>query len=229
MHQHWRWLTFFHWRYPPDQVARHLPEGMTVDTWDGYAWVGLVPFLMDRVRPPGAPALPWLSRFPETNVRTYVRGPDGEAGIWFFSLDAGRLAAVLAGLSTYGLPYRWSSMRVERDGDQVAYRMRRRWPGPSGARCDAQVTFTDPIPDRELAGFDHYLTARHRLYSRLAGRLVTAAAEHPPWRLRRARVETLRQNLLQAGGLPAPEAAPVVHAADGTAVRIGMWRPAGNN
>lgn len=222
MHQHWRWLTFLHWRYPAEAVQRLLPDRLAVETFDGVAWVGLVPFLMDDVRPPALPSLPWLGRFPETNVRTYVHGPDGQTGIWFLSLDAERLLAVLTARASYGLPYFWSAMRVARDGDRLSYRARRRWPGPAGARCDARVSFGDELA--EPSAFDHFLTARYRLYSTLAGRLVVADAEHPPWTLRRAAVQQLSQDLVRAGGLPAPDHEPVVHASDGVRVRISRWR-----
>jgi hypothetical protein len=225
MVHHWRWLTFLHWRYPAEVVQARLPRGLVVETYDGVAWVGLVPFLMDGVRPPGLPALPWLSRFPETNVRTYVRGPDGRTGIWFLSLDAARLPAVAVARATYGLPYFWSAMSVRRDGTRVSYRARRRVPGPVGARCDAEVEFGEAWAQARLAPFDHYLTARFRLYSTLAGRLVAADAEHPPWPLRHARVASLRQDLVEAAGLPAPDHDAVVHASDGVRVRIGSWRP----
>jgi hypothetical protein len=226
MFQHWRCLTFLHWRYPVELVQSRVPDGLRVEGFDGTAWVGLVPFLMDAVRVPRLPALPWLSRFPETNVRTYVRGPDGQTGIWFLSLDAGRLPAVVAGRTTYGLPYFWSSMSARRAGSQLRYRSRRRWPGPAGARCDARVELGEPWDRSELTTLDHFLTARYRLYSTIAGRLVVAEAEHPPWPLRRAEVRQLRQDLLPAAGLPAPDHDPVVHASDGVPVRIGRWRPA---
>lgn len=225
MHQHWRWLTFLHWRFPPERVQALLPDRLTVETFDGSGWVGLIPFQMDGVRAPFLPALPWLSRFPETNVRTYVRGPDGRTGIWFFSLDADRLAPVLTARASYGLPYYWSSMSVRRDGEQVVYRARRRWPGPAGARCDAEVEFGAAWPAPELTALDHFLTAQFRLYSTYAGRLVAAAAAHPPWSLRRAQVRQLRADLLPAAGLPQPDHDPLVHASDGVPVRIGGWRP----
>lgn len=224
MIHHWRWLTFLHWRYPVELVQSELPERLTVETFDGAAWVGLIPFLMDNVRPPRLPALPWLSRFPETNVRTYVRGPDGRTGIWFLSLDVARLPVVAAARAGYGLPYCWSRMSVDRTGAHVVYRARRRWPGPAQARCDARVEFGQPMDDDRLTPFDHFLTARYRLYSTLAGRLVAADAEHPRWPLRRARLVELHQDLIHAAGLPTPDHDPVLHASDGVTVRIGMWR-----
>jgi uncharacterized protein YqjF (DUF2071 family) len=224
MHQQWRRLTFLHWRYPAEMVQAVLPEGLTVETMDGTAWVGLIPFLMVGVRAPGVPAVPWLSRFPETNVRTYVRGPDGRPGIWFFSLDAARMPPVLTARTTYGLPYYWSRMAVRVGAGTVTYRSRRRWPGPVGAYCDADVEVGEPLPAGPL---DEFLTARFRLYSRFLGRLVSAEAEHPPWPLHRGRVTALDQNLVQAGGLPAPVGEPLVHTTPGVSVRIGLWQAAG--
>jgi uncharacterized protein YqjF (DUF2071 family) len=227
MYHHWRELTFLHWPYPPAAVQALLPAPLEVDTFDGVAWVGLVPFLMDRVRPPGVPPLPWASRFPETNVRTYARGPDGQTAIWFLSLDAARLPAVLAARAGYWLPYFWSTMSVGREGARLAYRAQRRWPGPQGARCNADVEVGASWDQGELGQLDHFLTARYCLYTVIAGRPATAAAEHEPWPLRRARVVDLEQDLLQAAGLPAPAGAPVVHASDGVHVRIGVWKPVG--
>src|SRR4051794_25391122 len=90
MFQSWCDLTFLHWRVPPDQLREHVPAPLTIDVCDGSAWVGVTPFMLRNLRPPLLPALPWISNFAETNCRTYVRAPDGSAGIWFFSLDAAR-------------------------------------------------------------------------------------------------------------------------------------------
>ena len=125
MFQGWEQLTFLHWRYPPDAIRRLLPRNLELDVFDGSAWVGLVPFIVTSLRPPGLPAMPWISRFPEMNVRTYVRGPDGERGIWFFSLEADRLAAVAGARLSYGLPYRWAQMKVFAGPESIDYTSRR--------------------------------------------------------------------------------------------------------
>ncbi len=124
----WETLTFLHWRFAPEAVQRLLPPGLRVETFDGDAWVGLVPFFM-RVALPGTASVPWLSRFCETNVRTYVTDAAGRSGIWFFSLDAERAGAVVVARATYQLPYFWSAMSLERRGSTLRYRCRRRWPG----------------------------------------------------------------------------------------------------
>jgi uncharacterized protein YqjF (DUF2071 family) len=226
MFQRWRVSTFLHWRYPADVVRALLPSGLTVETFDGSAWVGIIPFRMEGVRPPVVPPLPWLSRFPETNLRTYVRGPDGGTGIWFLSLEAARLPAVLAARVGYALPYCWADMSVRTSGPRVVYRSRRRWPGPAGARCDVTVRPGPPVAAADRTALDDFLTARYRLYSRLAGRLIAADVEHPPWPLHRATLDALDEDLTGAAGLPAPTGEPLVHASPGVDTRIGLWHPA---
>ncbi|WP_051760661.1 YqjF family protein [Herbidospora cretacea] len=170
------------------------------------------------VRPPVGPALPWLSRFPETNVRTYVHDEQGRSGLWFLSLDAARLPAVAAGRAGYRLPYYWSAMSVRVDADHVAYRCRRH--GRTRISGDADVEIGEPLSPEALTDF---LTERYRLFTVVAGRLATAEVEHPRWSLRRARVTTLNQDLLRAAGLSA-DSAPIAHTSEGVRVRVGRWR-----
>ncbi|GAA5064271.1 hypothetical protein HNP84_006896 [Thermocatellispora tengchongensis] len=221
MHHHWSTMTFVHWRYPVEAVRPLVPGDLTVETFDGSAWIGLTPFLMEGVRPPGVPALPWVSRFPETNLRTYVRDGRGRGGIWFLSLDAGRLPAALGGRAGYWLPYFWSDMSVRAEGSRWRYRCRRLWPGPAGARCDAEVEIGPPLGGDD--GLAEFLTARYRLFTRVANRLASAEVEHPPWPLHRAALAGLEQGLLAAAGVPPPAHDPVVHASPGVPVRVGMW------
>jgi|SRR6266705_1685352 len=224
MRHRWSSVTFLHWPYEPAVVQRLLPPGLEVESTAGAAWIGLLPFRMRDVRLPGLPPVPWASRFPETNVRTYVRDAQGRAGIWFFSLDAARLGAVVGARATYRLPYFWARMSVRRDGGRVRYRSHRRWPGPGGACCLADVEVGTALGSGELGALDHFLTARYRLFTVVAGRLAQAEAEHPPWPLARARLVRLDQDLVEAAGLPRPERTPLVHHSPGVEVRVGRWR-----
>jgi len=220
MVQGWRSLTFVHWRFPPESVQRLLPAGLEVEERDGWAWVGLVPFVME-VGLPRVQPLPWASRFNETNVRTYVRDQVGRSGIWFFSLDASRLGAVVVARTTYRLPYFWSSMDVARTGSTIEYHCRRRWPGPRGALSDVTIEIGPPYEPDELTPFEHFLTARWALFSVAGSRRRYALAEHTPWPLHRARAVSVRDHLLRAAGLPATTEAPLVHYSPGVEVRIG--------
>lgn len=224
MFQSWNQLTFLHWSYEPEIIQRLVPSPLEVDTFDGRAWVALTPFINENVRTPLVPAVPWLSRFPETNVRTYVRAPDGSRGVWFFSLEASRLAAVLAARSAYALPYQWARMRLARRGDTMHYSSSRRWPGPAGAATDVAVEIGRAFEPAELRDLDHFLTARWRLYARFGRGLGFAVVWHVPWPLHSARVVKLHQDLFQAAGLPAPRGEPLVHYSPGVDVRVSAPR-----
>ncbi|HSU30745.1 MAG TPA: DUF2071 domain-containing protein [Bryobacteraceae bacterium] len=215
MLQGWDNLTFLHWRYQPDIIRRMLPRKLELDTFDGAAWIGLTPFIVTRTRPPGLPSLPWVSTFPEMNVRTYVCGPDGERGIWFFSLEADRLGAVIAARLGYGLPYRWARMAVRRDREYIEYTSRRHY---REGRASIAIRIGAPIQPNEQ---ERFLTARFRLYTRLAGRLAFAQVEHPPWPLTSATALRLEQNVIEHSGLPSPTGNPLVHFSPGVHTRIG--------
>jgi uncharacterized protein YqjF (DUF2071 family) len=220
MEQTWDRLTFIHWRYRPESVQALLPPDVEIDTFAGSAWVGLTPFLLRNLRLPSAPPFPYLSPAPETNVRTYVRGPDQKRGIWFFSLDIARLPAVLFARSVYSLPYMWATMEFEDRGGVIRYSGRRRWPA-GGHSYDITVEVGEPYAEAELAELDHFLTARWVLYTRYARRPVSVSARHQRWPLVRARTVELRQDLVEAAGLPAPSGDPLVHFSPGVDVRIG--------
>lgn len=221
MRHEWESLSFLHWSYPIEVVQALLPVGVTVQPYGGRAWVGLVPFHL-VVTLPGLPSVPWMARFPETNVRTYVVDDSGRPGIWFFSLDADRLCAVVAARAGYRLPYFWSAMTLDRVGNEVTYRSRRSWPGPRGAISDIRVEVGERLAVNALNPFDHYLTARWTLFSAHRRGLHYADAYHPPWPLHSAEVIHVRQNLFEAAGLPSPEGPPIAHYSPTVTVDIGL-------
>ena len=222
----WSELSFVHWRYDPAVVQKLLPEGLTVDVVDGAAWVGLVPFHC-TIRPPGVPRVPWVSSFEEMNVRTYVRGPDGRAGVWFITLDAARLGAVLLARATYGLSYFWSKMAFTRVGDVVTYSTRRRWPKPARARGTIALETGTPVAPGDVTPLEAFLTDRWSFYGRLGGRLYRGDVEHASWELDRAHLLHCDPGLITACGLPQPKGDPVVHHAQAVDVRMSgpRWMP----
>ena len=223
----WENLTFLHWSFDPITVARLLPDGLEPETWDGKAWVALVPFHM-RVALPHTPPIPWLTTFPETNVRTYVRDRTGRTGVWFFSLEAARLSVVATARTTYRIPYFWSKMRISEDAAGTTYETNRRWPGPRGASSIVRVQPGDPFLPAELTSFDHWLTSRWILFSVRGTRQRYAEAWHEPWPLFKATITDLDDQLIEAAGLPAPTGDPIVHYSPGVKVRIGKPRRIGD-
>jgi uncharacterized protein YqjF (DUF2071 family) len=221
MHMRWLNLTFLHWQFDPEEVQAILPDDLTVDTFEGAAWVGLVPFEMEVQLPGGIP-IPREGKFPETNVRTYVRGPDGTPGVWFCSLEAGRLSATAIARVTYGLPYYWAEMTAENDGPTWTYRSKRKWPGPKDARCDVDVIAGSAID--EHSSLERFLTARWGLYSTFLGHTLYAPITHEAWSLHEAELTYLDDGLMDAAGFAIPDADPLVHWTPGVGVRAGRPR-----
>jgi uncharacterized protein len=216
-------VVFLHWPFPPDVVQRLLPPGVRVDTFDGTAWVGLVPFSMEGLGLPGLAPLPLVGSFPEVNVRTYVHA-GRRRGVWFFSLDVDRALPVAVARSTYHLPYCLARADHRRVGDIVTSRVERRWPRrPAGATTSISVQTGRRVdPTDSLASF---LTARWGLVSATRrGRLRYAPVDHAVWPLHDAHVLRLDDRLVAAAGLPAPSDPPHALWAPGVDVRVG--RPA---
>jgi uncharacterized protein YqjF (DUF2071 family) len=214
MRQTWRSLTFLHWPYDPVLIRPFIPAGLELDIFGGAAWIGLVPFEIY-----GTPLIP---HFPETNLRTYVRGPDGGRAVWFFSLEAARLVAVLGARIGYHLPYFWAKMSVASGSGAIHYRSRRHWPHHSATTTDIVVRPGTPYQPHELTDLDHFLTARFRLYALSRGSLRYAEIEHAPWPLARADVVDVRQTLFESAGLPTPLGAPLAHYSAELSVKIGF-------
>ena len=195
--QTWADLTFLHWAVEPGRLAGRLPPGVRPDVIDGKSYVGLVPFRMRNIGAWGGPGLPYVGSFLETNVRLYSVDEQGRRGVVFLSLDASRLAPVLAARLGPGLPYLWSRMSYRRSGALVEYRCRRRWPGPRGAASEVRVR----VGDRTDAGpVEHFLTARWGLHLAAGDRTYYWPNSHPTWPLHAATVERLDDELLAAAG-----------------------------
>lgn len=218
--QRWHAMTFLHWRYGVEELRPLLPTGLEVDSHEGTAWVSITPFLMKDFRLGPLPPVPGLSTFPETNVRTYVIGPDGRDGLWFFSLDADSVPTVLGASSLYGVPYRLADMAVEQ-GNTVRYRSRRR----DRPEVGHDISIEPESPRQSPSELDHWLTGRWRAYSTIGGRLATVPVQHPPWPLWDATVLNLEQSLLTAVGLRGPDHPPLVQYSPGVDVRLGMPHP----
>ena len=220
--QGWKSMTFLHWAFEPEVVQALLPEQLQVDTWEGQAWVSLTPFLMTDFRLGALPSAGGLSTFPETNLRTYVCGPGGRDGLWFFSLEADSLATVVGASTAYGVPYQWADMSVEQ-GSTVRYRSRRRAGRPVGHDIAVQVG----PPLDEVDELDHWLTGRWRAYTRTGERIGVVPVQHSPWTLFEADVVELEETLLDAAGLPKPAEPPRVQYSPGVDdVRLGLLQPA---
>ena len=221
MRQEWRDLAYLHWRYDPAVVQRLLPKGLSVDTFDGSAWVGLIPFSMRDVGLARGPSVPYLGSFAEVNVRTYVH-VDDKPGVYLFSLDVDRLLPAFVARLSYRIPYCWGSTSHTREGNSLRTDVNRKWPNKLPT-SRVEVQMGELI---EPDALDVFLTARWGLYSNSLRGIRYAPVAHEPWPLRSAKAITYDSVLLQAAGFPAPEGEPHVRCSDGVNVRIGTPRRA---
>ena len=207
MRQRWDDVSFLHWDVEPNVARALLPPGLDVDVHDGRAWVGLVPFHMRRIAPAGLPPIPYFGSFPETNVRTYVIGPNREPGVWFHSLEASRLAPVAVARLLYGLPYFHASMHIRRAGRSIQYNTLRQRPGPKGVGGSIAIEVGDRMDEpTELARF---LTSRWRLFTYRRGDIYSAEIRHEPWPLHSASASQVDTSLVAEAGYE-PSGAPHV-------------------
>ena len=213
MGQTWRRLLFAHWALPVERLARMVPEQLPLDTWDGQAWLGITPFEVSAVRLRWSLPIPWVSAFPECNVRTYVT-VGGKPGIYFFSLDTGRRLAVEAARRTYRLPYFHARMRVRAQGGWTSYESDRLQGDGPPARLDMRYRGGGEVFEAAPGTLDHFLTERYCLYTLDSrGRVLRGDIHHRPWPLRCAEAEVLVNTMAQGLGLSLDDA-PLLHLAE---------------
>ena len=218
MFQSWRRLAFLHWPVEASALASVLPPGIEPDEFDGSAWVGVTPFVVRGLRLRHTPALPWLSRFAETNVRTYVTY-DGKPGIWFMSLDTPRRPAIVAARRGYRLPYERARIAIADRDDWVDYRLER-----ADRRASLAVRYrpNGPVYEAAPGSFEQFACERYCLYTvdeRL--RLMRGDIDHPPWPLQPCEAEVRANTMAIPYGIEL-QGAPVAHYAGRQDVVI--WR-----
>jgi uncharacterized protein YqjF (DUF2071 family) len=211
MAQSWHDLLFAHWPVAPAVMRPHVPTALPLDTYDGQAWIGVIPFRMTGVTPRGVPPLPWLSAFPELNVRTYVT-IDAKPGVWFFSLDATNALAVAVARRTYHLPYYRARMSVRQHDAGVRYESRRTHPGASPAELAGRYAPTGPPSPAARGTLDYFLTERYCLYTiGRDGMPRRGEIHHASWPLQPATAALERNTMAAAAGIALPAVQPVLH------------------
>jgi uncharacterized protein len=211
MTQTWHDLLFAHWPIDRAELASRIPAGLELDLFDGQAWVGVVPFRMTNVAPRGIGPMPWVSAFPELNVRTYVRR-EGKPGVYFFSLDATSPVAVAAARVLFRLPYFAAAMTVDVRGDQVSYTSRRASRATPRAEFTADYAPRGAIFHARTGSLEHFLTERYCLYTVVSRqRVARVDIHHAPWPLQPADANIRVNTMADAAGIRLPGSAPLLH------------------
>jgi hypothetical protein len=206
MHQTWSHLLFLHWEWDPAEIQRRLPPGLHVDTHEGKAWLGIVPFYMRNIRPRYLPAVPWVSHFLEMNLRTYVHDDTGQPGVWFFSLDCNQPVAVWTARKFFHLPYQHAAMSARRSPEEtIRYRSLRRG---TSLPCEFTYHLADETRLAEPGSLDFFLAERYLLFAQSPGGLRTGQVHHLPYPLAEAEVTQWDDHLLTLEGFKSPGRPP---------------------
>jgi uncharacterized protein YqjF (DUF2071 family) len=216
----WAQLTFINWSYDPAVLRPSVPSELELETYDGKAWLSLVGFMVRKEHFPKWPPLPVINTYPQFNIRTYVRGPDGAPGVWFWSMDVSQ-PIMLSGRLIYHAPFMWASMNVSQEGSTVRYQSRRIWPGPPASSRFAVEIGAPLPPGADDSGLSAFLTLRWWMFLRTRKNWVRAAVTHEPWPLQSARLVDLEQNLTDAAGLPRPAGQPLAMYSENVTAHVG--------
>jgi uncharacterized protein len=226
LHQNWHHLLFLHWEIPAAELQALLPPRLTLDTFEGKAYVGLVPFTLSGVRAVLTPPLPWISQFHEINVRTYVHLDGRDPGVWFFSLDASSKLAVAAARAAYKLPYFDAEMELAASSEALptidfdSKRNDARGTMPANAHIryrPIEGSFAPAVPGT----LDHFLVERYILYTQDEQRqLLRARVHHQPYPVQRAEVLALNETLVWAAGIRRAEGVDLRHYAREVNVKV---------
>lgn len=207
MTQTWNHVLFAHWAVDSEAIRGRIPAALELETFNGKAWIGILPFLLTNMRPRFLPPFPFVSRFPELNVRTYV-SYKGIPGIYFFSLDAASRLAVAGARAMFHLPYFHAGINFVKEKNHIEF---------SSRRDDSKAAFRAsyrPLSDSFTAqkgSIEYWLTERYRLYTTYNNRVYYEDIHHSPWTLRRAEAEIRQNTVPGASGLILPDTAPLLH------------------
>lgn len=223
MAQSWHDLLFAHWPVDPAVLRPLIPLQLQIDTFEGQAWLAVVPFRMTAVRLRGTPAVPWLSAFPELNVRTYVTHGK-KPGVWFFSLDAGNPLAVTIARTWFHLPYFRARMRCEEQDGWIHYQSERTHRGAPTGLLTGRYRPVGEVFAPHRGTLEHFLTERYCLYTAAAsGRIIRGEIHHSPWPLQVAEAEFTENSMAEAAGVAVPARMPLLHFSQRQDVVV--WRP----
>jgi uncharacterized protein YqjF (DUF2071 family) len=219
MRQNWGKLLFMHWPIDVSLLRPLIPAQLEIDSFDGSAWIGVVPFTMWGIRASFLPPIPGTSAFHELNVRAYVT-LKGFPGVWFFSLDAANSLAVWGARKFYYLPYFNAQMSLDQEGNAIDYSSIRKDKRGAPAHLQSSWVIGKPLPTSSPGSIESFLTERYCLYSEHRRRLYRSEIYHPPWPLQSARLNSLSSTMIECHGLPTPSGEPLLHYAEKISVDI---------
>ncbi|HEY9281966.1 MAG TPA: DUF2071 domain-containing protein [Pyrinomonadaceae bacterium] len=218
--QTWGKLLFMHWRIPAERLRAAVPAELEIDTYEGEAWIAVVPFTIWGMRASFLPPVPGLSEMHELNVRTYVHYK-GVPGVLFLSLDATSLLAVLGARTFFLLPYYTADMSLRQEGDRIVYHSRRTHADAPAAVFDATWRTGTPLEASRPGSLEFFLTERYCFFTVHEGAVYRCRIHHPPWPLTTAEVSAYHSTMIESHGLPTPAGPPLLHYAE--EITVDIW------
>ncbi|MFD0693324.1 YqjF family protein [Paenibacillus sp. GCM10027628] len=223
MTQTWEHLLFAHWPVAPQTISKFIPGDLEIDTFDGQAWIGVIPFLMSGIRLRALPPIPLMSAFPEINVRTYVKTDQG-SGVYFITLDASNPFVVGVAKLWYRLPYFFADLTFTHKRDSMEFKGQRL---PFTRKAESFYGLYGPGSDPfvpQAGTLEHWLTERYFFYCSNAGGIFQGEVLHEPWKLQSAVTMISQNTMTQSLHLHLPETPAVMHYARGVQSLIGPIR-----
>ena len=212
MHQTWNDILLAHWPIPVKELQAIVPVYLPLDTYEGQACVSIVPCWMSGVRPRFMPSIPYLSQFPQINLRTYVT-LDGKPGVYFFSLDADQSIMVELARLSFHLPYFRTTIQYKSDEQHhVSYYSVRRDSRANSAQFQATYRPIDDVNISDPGSLEYWLTERYCLYSiDKKGRVYRGEIDHCRWPLQPAEAEIEINSFFSSFGIQVPQSKPLFH------------------
>jgi uncharacterized protein len=217
MEQTWHDLLFAHWEIDADLLRPHIPEPLEIDTFDGRAWIGVVPFTMSDIRVRYLPEIPYINQFPELNVRTYVTY-QGKPGVFFFSLDATNFVAVQTARTFFHLPYYFAKINVKKENETIYYQCQRK--STETFQFNGSYKPISNVFYTQSGSLEYWLTERYCLYTKHGETLYRGDIDHDPWPLQKAEAIITENSMISIEGYAIPENDPLLHYSKKLHVRL---------
>jgi uncharacterized protein YqjF (DUF2071 family) len=206
----WGKLLFMHWKLPVETLRRVVPQQLSIDTYEGDAFVAVTPFTMWGMRASFLPPVPGFSEMHELNVRTYVHYK-GVPGVYFLSLDAASVIAVMGARTFFLLPYFTAEMSLKQDGKRIVYHSRRTHRDAPAASFDATWKIGKALGESPPGSLEFFLTERYCFYTTSHESVYQCRIHHAPWQLRAAEVSAYKSTMIESHALPTPQGTPLLH------------------
>lgn len=219
--QSWKELSFLHFPVAVEELKKRVPQALEIDSFEGTAWVSLVPFFMEDVMMRNLPSIYPFKKFPELNARTYVKY-GGKTGVYFFSLDASSLNFVLGGRIAFNLPYYLAKMKIEKKKQgHYHYQSQRRFANKQ--QFDVEIQYDDASFSAEKGSFEHWVAERYCLFTANQKKVSCVEVHHAPWQLHHASCKIHANDLLKTLGIQPLQQEPICHFSPG--VDVIAWHP----